>query len=234
MSALRSRALAAIAATAGLVCLPASAAELGLYVGFLYGDSSKDFDTGVFSSLASIVYQDLAFTPDLRSFTTSADGKSYGFLAGYRLTQHFAIEGAYMQFGKQGYRESASGFLFPDEGDPMPEDWTLSLTSRTKGFMLSALGVLSISYSWEVYARAGALIATNELSLYANSPVLSGAIADRFQESSTDWLAGIGISMSLAEVYALRAEYTRIFDAGDPLFGEGDTDMVSIGITVSF
>jgi hypothetical protein len=40
--------------------------------------------------------------------------------------------------------------------------------------------------------------------------------------------------MSLAEVYTLRAEFTRIFDAGSDVFGEADADLVSIGLTVAF
>lgn len=213
--------------------MPAGAAELGFYVGFLYGDGSKEFDIEQFDALASDIYQNfLEFTPDQRSFSTENDGESYGFLAGFRLTQHFAFEGGYLYLGEQSYREAASGFFFPGDEDPIAEDWSLSLGTRTTGFTVSALAILPISYAWEVYARAGVLIGSNTLSLFASNGEL--LIPDSFNESSTDLLAGAGISMSLAEVYAIRAEFQRIFDAGDELFGEADVDLISIGVTVSF
>lgn len=232
MRAFRFRAFALIAAA--LAAAPASAAELGFYVGFLYGDRDKELGLDTYGAIAASIYDDLEFSPELRSFSSEDDGKSYGFLAGYRLTQHLAFEGGYMYVGKQSYRESASGFFFPDDDEPQAEDWSLSLSSRSSGFTLSALGILPISYSWEVYARAGVFIGSNTLNIWANSPAVPGPIATRFNESSTDWLAGAGIAMSLAEVYVLRAEFTRIFDAGAELFGEADADVVSIGVTVSF
>lgn len=234
MRVLRSRAFAAVAVVAALASTPAGAAELGFYVGFLYGDRSKDFDIDNFSSLAGEIYENLEHVPEVRSYSTEENGESYGFLAGYRLTQHIAFEGGYLYLGKQSYRENSTGFFFPDEGDPQAEAWDLSLTSVTSGFAVSALGILPISYSWEVYARAGVYFGSNTLSYWANSAAVNGANANDFNKSSTDWLAGAGISMSLAEVYTLRAEFTRIFDAGADVFGEADADLVSIGLTVAF
>lgn len=233
MRALKGHLTAVIAGIAALTAMPASAAELGFYVGFLYGDSEKEYDRENFSLLALDVYEGiLGFSAEQRAFSTASDGEAYGFLAGYRLSQHLAFEGGYTYIGKQSYRESASGFFFPTEGEPQPENWSLSLSSRTSGFELSALGILPISYSWELYARAGVLIASNTLSVYASNGNL--LFADQFNESSSDWLAGVGISWSLAEVYAIRAEFKRIFDAGEAVFGEADLDLVSIGVTVSF
>ena len=235
MHALRTRISALLLSCAVLAASPAGAAELGLYVGFLYGDSSKDYDARQFDSLARQIYNQLAYEPSTRAVTNHEDGESYGFLVGYRLNQHIAFEGGYTYLGKQSLRDISSGFFVPGgEEPPVPEDWGLSLTSRSNGFTLSALGILPISYSWEMYARGGVFIASNQLSLYASSPGLSRPLRDRFTESSTDWLAGVGIAMSLAEVYSIRAEFTRIFDAGEPVFGEADVDLISVGVTVAF
>lgn len=234
MRPVRSRAFAAVTAIAGLVsAMPAGAAELGFYVGFLYGDTSKEFDVEPFSAFASAVYRDLAHSSELRTYTTENDGESYGFMAGYRLTQYIAFEGGYMSIGKQSYRETSTGFFFPEGQPPVEETWSLSLTDKTTGFALSALGILPISYSWELYARAGVLIGSNTRSLWFHNDA-EGTGTNEFNESSTDWLAGAGISVSLAEVYAVRAEFTRIFDAGAEVFGESDADLLSIGITVAF
>ena len=235
MRALRSRVIAAAAFAAAFASAPAGASELGFYVGFLYGDRSQELDIATFGGWATQVYADFGHVPELRRYTSEDDGKAYGFLAGYRLTRHLAFEGAYMFLGKQRYREQANGFFFPPEGDPQAEVWDLSLTSETSGFALSAVGILPISYSWELYARAGVLIGSNSLSLWANSANDPGSPHGMtINESSTDWLAGAGISVSLAEVYSLRAEFTRIFDAGAEAFGEADADVITIGITVAF
>jgi len=233
MHAVRARVWAAVAAVAGFSAMPAGAAELGFYVGFLYGDASRDYDREKYSSLALDVYNNiLDFSADERSFTTDSKGTSYGFLAGYRLTQHIAFEGGYLTLGKENYRERASGFFFPGEGEPIAENWDLSLTNRTSGFAISALGILPISYAWEVYARAGVFFGSNALSVFADNGEFR--FNSKFTESSTDWLAGAGISVSLAEVYAIRAEFQRIFAAGAKVFGEQDEDVVSIGLTVAF
>ncbi|HEY8540464.1 MAG TPA: outer membrane beta-barrel protein [Steroidobacteraceae bacterium] len=224
--------LAALAAAA-CVSTSASAAELGFYVGFLYGDSSKQYALEEFDNLARSFYNFIDYQPSQRAFAKGKDGESYGFLAGYRLTQHLAFEGGYVYLGKQKYNEESSGVFIPGDGeDPIPETWGVNFTSKTSGFMLSALGVLPISYSWEAYARAGVLIASNTFDVFASNGQL--AFRDDFNESSTDLLAGVGISVSLAEVYAIRAEYQRIFDAGHGDLGESDLDLITIGVTVSF
>lgn len=228
----RSCVLAALAAAA-FVSTPVSAAEQGFYVGFTYGESSKDYAFPQFDGFARSLYTFLEYQPAQRAFTKETDGESYGFLAGYRLTQHLAIEGGYIRLGKQGYRENSTGVFIPDpEQEPINETWDLSFASRTSGFMLSALGILPISYSWEAYARAGVLIASNTFSVFASNGQIG--FREEFNESSSDWLAGVGISMSLAEVYSIRAEYQRIFSAGKDVFGEADLDLVTIGITVAF
>ena len=47
-------------------------------------------------------------------------------------------------------------------------------------------------------------------------------------------LAGAGVGFTFAEIYTLRGEYQRVFDAGDDTVGEGDQDLVTVGVTVKF
>jgi hypothetical protein len=231
MRTVRASVLCVLAAIATLSASTARAAEPGFYVGFLYGDASKEYNTEVFNQWAVDVYDFLDFVPAQRSFTTSSDSEAYGFLAGYRLTQHIAFEGGYVYLGKQQYRENSSG-IWVAPNPPQAEDWGVSLTSKTSGFALSALGILPISYAWEVYGRAGVLIGSNTLNINANNG--TSVLPEELNESSTDWLVGAGISLSLAEVYGLRAEFQRIFDAGAEDYGEADVDLISIGLTVAF
>lgn len=228
------RVLAAITVLAGLGAMPADAAQPGFYVGFQYGDGSKEYQREFFDALSVNIYDALGFASSQRTtLSTRNDGEIYGFLGGYRVNQYLAFEGGYLSLGKQNYRETSSGeFIVDPASEPIPDQLTVSLTSRITGFAVSALAILPISYSWEIYGRAGVLLASNDLSLYLAGS--TGAGTGDSTESSTDVLAGAGISMSLLEVYSLRAEFQRVFDAGDEAFGEGDIDLVSIGITVAF
>ena len=63
---------------------------------------------------------------------------------------------------------------------------------------------------------------------------IRGELAGEVSESSTDLVAGAGVSMSFLEIYGLRLEYLRVFDAGNESVGEADLDMLSLGITVTF
>jgi hypothetical protein len=54
-------------------------------------------------------------------------------------------------------------------------------------------------------------------------------------KSNADLLAGLGISYTFLDVYTLRGEIQRVFDAGNEDFVEkSDIDLLSIGILVSF
>jgi hypothetical protein len=235
MRTVRARVVTALAAIAALSGNCARAAEPGFYVGFLYGDASKEYSGEAFDDWTREAYVFLRHDSDQRGVTSEAsDGEAYGFLAGYRLTQHIAFEGGYTYIGKQSYRENSTGVFVPPDPEAalIPETINAVLTSKTSGFALSAMGILPISYAWEIYGRAGLYIGSNTLRITVNGEV--PLLREEFNESSTDFLAGAGISVSLAEVYSLRAEFQRIFAAGAKEFGEADVDLISIGLTVAF
>lgn len=222
--------LAAMALVGGPLAV--HAAELGFYVGGQYGNSSTEDNTQLDAVTLSL-YDELRFVPDQRSNRLQTEDTIWGFFGGYRLLPNLAFEAGYMSLGKQVLRETSSGTFFPTTSSPVAESWTMSVGVKTTGFSLSALGVLPITYNWEIYARGGVFFAQNTLSLYANNQV-NCCGANQIDESSTDFLAGVGAGYTLAEVYQLRAEYQRIFDAGTKDYGEADADLVTIGITVKF
>lgn len=226
---MRNRNLAALAACLG-VCLisgPAGAAQPGLYVGGFYGDASKDIEQQPFDEFADFIAQEFQFTPGDTTRSFKDDDSAYGFLVGYRLTPYLAFEGGFMDLGKVRYRYSSHGDF---EGDPAT--LSMSFTSSTSGIAVSALGILPLSYRWEVYARGGVLIGSNDLDIFLTDGV--GRASDRQSKSSTDLLGGVGLSFSFAEIYQARLEYQRVFDAGEDETGEADVDLISIGITVTF
>jgi opacity protein-like surface antigen len=98
---------------------------------------------------------------------------------------------------------------------------------------MSALGILPLSYRWEVYARGGVLISNSTLNVFLTDGVQSDKA--RRTQSGFDLLAGAGISFSIAEIYSVRLEYQRVFDAGDDAtLDAADVDMATLNVTVSF
>jgi hypothetical protein len=228
---MRSKNVMTVAACAGLASLAltgsARAAQFGLYVGGFYGDVSKEVTQQPFDDFAAFIASELEFIP-LQTSTTFEDKDSgYGFLVGYRLTPYLAVEGNYMDLGKVVYRNSSTGTF---EGEPVALQ--TNFTADTSGLGISVLGILPLSFRWEVYGRGGVLIATNDLDIFLSDGV--GRASDSTSESSTDLFGGVGLSFSFAEIYQARVEFQRVFDAGDEVTGEGDVDLISLGITVTF
>jgi OOP family OmpA-OmpF porin len=227
--------LSVVAVLAGLLCWrPAPAAELGFYVGGAYGNGKKTIGRDFFDDIALNVYDAVGFTPTLATATSSIETKNpgYGFVAGYRLFPHLAVEGGYLDLGKVRYFARSDGSLATQDGTSRPATLDMSLNAKTGGFALSALGILPVSYRWELYGRAGVMFASNQLTLFVTDGV--GSIKEKFTGSSTDFLVGAGASYTFAEIYALRAEFQRVFDAGDDTVGEGDVDLITVGVTVQF
>jgi hypothetical protein len=205
----------------------ANAQQQGLYVGGYYGQASKDAHIADYDAFAFREYDSYGFTALQSDATLDKRDSSYGFVVGYRFTPHWAVESGYMDLGNVAYRNASSGTY-----QGLAETWRLHLDSQTTAFALSGLAILPVNYRVEIYGRAAVLFATNEFTYYITDGVDSLHYKDA--NSSTDLLAGIGASMSFAEIYGVRVEYQRVFDAGSQSTGEGDVDMLSLGVTVYF
>jgi OOP family OmpA-OmpF porin len=212
--------------------LPAAqAAQPGFYVGGMYGQSQKQIDIAGFDTYATtIVFPSPNVDLTVESMTSTLDDTdtSFGFFAGYRFNTHFAIEAGYMELGNIAYRNNARGNI-----NGVPTDARLNVDIETSGMTAAALGVWPLSYRWEVYGRLGALFSSNEFRAFYDD-VEQRPRRDAYRESDVDLLAGIGTSFTVLEIYDLRLEYQRIFDAGDKTTGEADVDMITLGISVVF
>jgi OOP family OmpA-OmpF porin len=212
--------------------LPAAqAAQPGFYVGGFYGQTKKQIDIAGFDTYATTqIFPNPAVQLTVESMSSTLDDgdAGYGFLGGYRFTPHFAVEGGYVDLGKVVYRANARGNI-----TGIPTDAVLNVDTETSGITVSALGVWPLSYRWEVYGRAGALFSSNDFTLFYDD-VEQNPRRDEFSESDVDVLVGVGTSYNFLEIYDLRLEFQRIFDAGDETTGEADLDMISLGVTVVF
>ena len=230
-------AAAAAFVSLGMLAAPAADAnEVGFYIGANLGLSTKKGDRADYEDFASEVHDFFNFTPTQFSSSFDESDQTYNLQAGYRFNRFLAIEGAYTDLGQISYRSQASGVFPMDQGTI-----NFNVDSETTGFTVSALSVLPLTYNWEVYVRAGALFATNRLkiNLRVRGEIFATPggdnISDSFSKSTTDYLGGVGVGMRLLDIYDLRLEYQRIFDAGlEETGGVGDIDVATLGVTVTF
>jgi hypothetical protein len=202
--------------------------QLGFYVGGYYGQSDKNADIAPFDDYADAVYDAVNFTALQSSSQLDTKDKAFGFIAGYRLLPNLAFEGGYMNLGSLAYRATSTGAFGANASG-----LTLNVDTQTTGIALSALGVLPLSYRSEVYGRVGILFSTTQVDTFVSDG--RNALRDNFSDGSTDYLAGVGGGFSFAEVYTIRLEYERVFEAGSKdTGGESDVDILSLGFTVAF
>ena len=230
-------AAAAAFVSLGLFAAPAANAnEAGFYIGANFGLVSKEGDRADYEDFASEVHAFFGYTPT--EFSSSFDEKdqTYNLQVGYRFNRFLAIEGAYADLGQISYRSQSSGAFPMDQGTI-----NFNVDSETSGFVVSVLGVLPLTYQWEVYARAGALFATNRLSinLAVRGEIFATPggdnITDAFSKGTTEYLGGVGVAMRVLDIYDVRLEYQRIFDVGrEDTGGVGDIDAATLGVTVTF
>jgi OmpA-like transmembrane domain len=215
---------------AGLAAVqPAQAQQEGFYIGIAYGQAKKEADIAPYDAYAQGFFAEVGFIPTSVSTRIDDTDGAYGFVGGYRFTPHWAIEGGYAQLGNIKYRATATG------ASPAGQDSSnFNVDNSTSGIIVSGLGILPLSYTMEVYGRVGVMLTTTSIQTYYREGIRGEASGEE-SASSTDLLAGAGVSLSFLEIYSLRLEYMRVFDAGkDPSFGEADLDMMSLGVTVMF
>lgn len=205
----------------------AQAGQVGFYIGGAYGQTEKDTVVADFDAFAGQIYDNFGFTVVSGTSTMDDSFNGYGFYGGYRFTTHLAVEGGYFNLGSFKYRSRVNGMI-----GGLPSTGAFNYDGETSGITVAALGVWPMSYRWEIYGRAGALFASNTASVYYADT--QGPARTEFSENSVDLLAGIGTSFNFLEIYDLRLEYQRVFDAGDEAIGEGDADTITLGISVVF
>jgi OOP family OmpA-OmpF porin len=140
--------ITAVALAAGLVSAPAFAQSW--YVGFGAGIGNLG-KTG----------QDIT---GLSNATIDDSDKTYTIRLGYRLSKHFAIEGGYYDLGKYTF-SGRSGAI------------DVSGSAKAKSFGLSAVGILPMGDSFELYGRLG--IEESEIKANANTTNLTASESDK-------------------------------------------------------
>ena len=150
----------------------ARAAQLGIYAGISYSMVDKDSNRSDYANEALAIYNAFGFTPQTTTASFDAKDSSYGFVVGWRLTEHIALEGGYMDLGDVSYRDRSTGLF---DNTPPAENWAQNVETSTSGITLSALGILPLSYRWEVYAARWRAVLATASSRASSSPTASAA-----------------------------------------------------------
>lgn len=214
----------------------AAAAERGLYVGGHFGQASKDAPRDFYELFNADIQNFAFFTPTEQTTSFDDSDTAFGLVVGYRLAENFAIEGGYQNFGEVTHRSRASG-NFPQEAGTA----NVAIHTETTGFTLAAVGVLPLTRDWELYGRAGALFADNKIRIVVTAegerfiPPLGNRFSASDSAGTIGAYAGLGIARRFFDIYHLRLEYQRAFDAGDDdSGGKGDLDAALLGLIVTF
>ncbi|HKU13422.1 MAG TPA: outer membrane beta-barrel protein [Steroidobacteraceae bacterium] len=221
----------------GVAGAPGAAAnENGFYIGGYVGQASKRPALTAYQALTAGIQEFDAFQPVEERTSFDDKDTTFALIGGYRFNRYLAVEGSYARFGRVAYHSHATG-NFPLE----PGSLVTTVESETRGFSLSILGVLPLTRDWELFARGGAVFADNTFSFDVTSqsqvfvPPTGRHAADSLSKGSTETFAGIGISRRILEIYDLRLEYQRVFDAGVEFTGgPADIDAALLGLTVTF
>lgn len=182
-----------------LLATPVRASEPGFYLIATGGaGDEKPKSNGLnFANSQGIVHVD----PD--QVEVNDGGFTWGVGLGYRINRYLAGEVEYADFGTTDVHEH---YTLPNGGPiPFPTEFDRAYSSNVTGPVLSILGTLPLSQSFELFLRGGALFASREYSLGGQNTF--GGQDQKF--ASTVLVVGAGATWSFAQRWGLRAEYQQ-------------------------
>ena len=187
------------------------------YVGGSIGKSDIKFN----NAAQSDQFLDLGFTNPTTVSSTKDTG--YRLFGGYQLHKYIAVEGAYVDLGRFGFRT-----------DVTPRG-SLTGSTRIDGFELSALGTLPIGDRFGLFARVGALAAQTKTSYTGGGSIETLIGGDSQKKRSTELVYGAGAMFNINKNLSVRGEWSRYDKLGNVLTGgRTNANLYSLGIVYRF
>ena len=232
-----------------LVASAAHAADRGFYFGASGGQSSYDFDqvpqnvlvipaagfiAPIFVATLSPATSSL-LNPLNPSFVVGSafieaqqqlwlpedddEGAAWSVNAGYRINRYLAVEASYVNLGALSATHSIGVPAFLGGGT-----FTFHRELETAGPALTAFGMLPLSESWQLYARAGMLFADSDLTTSFDG----GSDSSSFDSDVTT--LGAGAQYDWGGHWSARLEFQRSLGVGgDDVASDADVDAISLG-----
>ena len=220
----------------------AQAADKGFYFGASAGQSKYDFDLpsnlpafGIAPPIAVIGPNPPIFAPApgvVVGFVTTViearpllwlpgaddEATAWTVTAGYRFNRYLAVEASYVNLGTL----SATDTL--DLSVIGAGSLSFHRELETAGPALTAFGMLPLSDSWQLYARAGMLFADTDLTTSING----NSRGSSFDSDVTT--LGAGAQYDWGGHWSARLEFQRSLDVGgNEVASQADVDSISLG-----
>ena len=207
----------AVAALAVIGLSAAAPSYAQWYVGGSIGKSDIKFN----NAAQSDQFLDLGFTNPTTVSSTKDTG--YRLFGGYQLHKYIAVEGAYVDLGRFGFRT-----------DVTPRG-SLTGSTRIDGFELSALGTLPIGDRFGLFARVGAVAAQTKTSYTGGGSIETLIGGDTQKKRSTELVYGAGAMFNINQNLSVRGEWSRYDKLGNVLTGgRTNANLYSLGIVYRF
>ena len=147
------------------------------------------------------------------------EGAAWSVTAGYRINRYLAVEASYVNLGTLSATHDLGLPAFLGGGT-----FTFHRELETAGPALTAFGMLPLSDSWQLYARAGMLFADSDLTTSFNG----GSDSSSFDSDVTT--VGVGTQYDWGGHWSARLQFQRSLDVGgDEVVGDADVDEISLG-----
>ena len=186
----------AIGALSGGTAWAQAPQDVGFYFGGSLGYSRVDLDTG---SLASA---------GMTTLSSDDNDTGWKLFAGYQFHRNWAVEGTYYDLGKFNAFGRVTGTATP-----------ASVSAHLKGWGLAAVGILPLQQNVSLFGKLGGFWSDSKATATA------GPFAAATDDSSSEWLAGIGATYNFTRNIGVRAEAEWI---------GSDSALYSIGIQFKF
>lgn len=197
----------------------------GWYFGVTGGQAEADLNKAGLDEYVLDLFSFIGTVSDASSALDDAD-TSFSLFGGYRVSQYFAVEAGYVDFGKMEYR--ASGIVDPF-GPPSAAFGTYSADFELTGFTATAVGSVPIGTMFDVHGRAGVLFADTEITEIAT--VSNASIGKSYSANSEEFFYGLGVGLQVGPNWSFSLDWQQFKDVGDEdETGEADVDRLSLGV----
>jgi hypothetical protein len=214
----------------GAFSAPAMADDSGFYIGANVGRvlstlRRSDLDNGITA----------AFGGPAAGFAlgSSSVHKAHAMWSadvGYMLSPNVGVEASYIDLGTLKYSAAATQ---PSNSGTGSSPVAVNLDIRSHGPALALVGVLPMSNSWELDARAGAYEGKTITSFL--SVLQTGTNIGTMSKTSTSLLAGFGGSLTLTSHCTVRLDYVRLQHLNEQVLGRSfNVDLLSTGVNFVF
>lgn len=209
-----------------LVSTVAIGADPGWYVGVKGGQSQADIDQDELDDVVLFAFSSVGAPVITGSSTLDDSDTAWSVLAGYQVSNYFAVEAAYQDLGSFPYR--SSGTVNPP-GPIVSAPASLNIDFETAGFTLAALGIAPIGEVFDLHGRLGVFFADTEMTVTGSSTGVS--VSEDVSASSQSLFYGVGAALTFAEKWTFSLDWQQFKDVGDEEeIGEADVDLISLSV----